>query len=202
MRRILILLALTLAPGLILGLEALATAAADDDKPVVVIDTSLGKITVELDAKNAPKTTENFLKYVDAKFYDGLAFHRVIPGFMIQGGGLDANLKEKEEGKRAPIRNESGNGLTNDRGTIAMARTGDPHSATSQFFINHGDNHRLDERPGYAVFGKVIEGMNVVNKIASVRTGSRPDPRGGFEPMRNVPVEPVIIKSIRRKDKS
>jgi peptidyl-prolyl cis-trans isomerase A (cyclophilin A) len=200
MRRTPILLALTLVPGLFLflGLDAAATAAADD-KPVVVIDTSMGKITIELDAKNAPKTTANFLKYVDSKFYDGLIFHRVMSGFMIQGGGHDETLKEKEEGVQAPIRNESSNGLKNDRGAIAMARLSDPHSATCQFFINHKDNPRLDEL-GYAVFGKVVDGMNVVDKIASVRTTTRRGPDG--RALGNVPVEPVVIKSIRRKDKS
>lgn len=188
--------------ALFLGLSALAAmpavTAAADDKPVVVIDTSMGKITVQLDARNAPITTENFLKYVDAKFYDGLVFHRVIPGFMIQGGGLDSTLKEKEEGVRAPIKNESGNGLRNERGTIAMARTADPDSATCQFFINHTDNPNLDRRPGYAVFGKVIEGMDVVDQIASVRTSTV---RGaGGRPWQNCPVETVVIKSIRRKD--
>ncbi len=194
-----ILMILALALGL--GPEAGATASRADDNPIVVIDTSMGPITVALDAKNSPKTTENFLRYVDDKYFDGLTFHRVIPGFMIQGGGRDENLKEKEEGKRAPIRNEHGNGLTNDRGTIAMARTPDPHSATSEFFINLKDNAFLDQGAGYAVFGKVIGGMDVVDKIAGVRTGSkrRGDGRGA---MGDVPVDPVVIKSIRRKDKS
>jgi peptidyl-prolyl cis-trans isomerase A (cyclophilin A) len=196
-----ILMILALATGL--GPEAGATASRADDNPIVVIDTSMGPITVELDAKNSPKTTENFLRYVDDKYYDGLIFHRVISGFMIQGGGLDENLREKEEGKRPPIRNEHGNGLTNDRGTIAMARTSDPHSATSQFFINHNDNgaRGLDQGAGYAVFGKVIGGMDVVDKIAGVRTGSK-RPADGGRPMGDVPVDPVYIKSIRRKDKS
>jgi peptidyl-prolyl cis-trans isomerase A (cyclophilin A) len=193
-----ILMILTLVLGL--GPGADAAAAQSDDKPVVVIDTSMGAITVALDSKSAPKTTENFLKYVDDKYFDGLTFHRVIPGFMIQGGGFDEQLRKKDEGLRAPIRNESGNGLTNDRGTIAMARTPDPHSATSQFFINHKDNPVLDQGDGYAVFGKVIGGMDVVDKIAGVRTTRR---RGGDgRPMGDVPVEPVVIKSIRRKDKS
>ncbi len=197
MRRSLTLLALFLGLG---ALAAPQSAAADDDKPVVVIDTSMGKITAQLDAKNAPITTENFLKYVDAKFYDGLVFHRVIPGFMIQGGGLDEGLKEKEEGMRAPIRNESGNGLKNERGTIAMARTSDPNSATCQFFINHTDNPNLNQRPGYAVFGKVIDGMDVVDKIASVRTTTRRGVDG--RSWQNCPADSVVIKSIRRKDKS
>ena len=122
----------------------------------------MGEITVELDAEKAPITVENFLKYVDAKFYDSLIFHRVIPSFMIQGGGFDEQLKEKEEGKRAPIKNESGNGLTNVRGTIAMARTSDPNSATSQFFINHKDNPL--PRPG--------------RRLRRLRQGDRRDGRG------------------------
>jgi hypothetical protein len=124
MSSILMILALTMG----LDPEAGATASRADDNPIVVIDTSMGPITVALDAKNSPKTTENFLRYVDDKFFDGLTFHRVIPGFMIQGGGLDENLREKEEGKRPPIRNEHGNGLNNDKGTIAMAR---PASSSS-----------------------------------------------------------------------
>jgi peptidyl-prolyl cis-trans isomerase A (cyclophilin A) len=195
MSSILMILALATGP------EAGATASRADDNPIVVIDTSMGPITVALDAKNSPNTTENFLRYVDDKFFDGLTFHRVIPGFMVQGGGLDENLKEKEEGKRAPIRNEHGNGLTNDRGTIAMARTSDPHSATSQFFINLKDNQFLDQGAGYAVFGKVIGGMEVVDKIAGVRTGSK-RPADGGRAMGDVPVDPVFIKSVRRKDKS
>jgi peptidyl-prolyl cis-trans isomerase A (cyclophilin A) len=197
MSSILMILALTMG----LDPEAGATASRADDNPIVVIDTSMGPITVALDAKNSPKTTENFLRYVDDKFFDGLTFHRVIPGFMIQGGGLDENLREKEEGKRPPIRNEHGNGLNNDKGTIAMARTSDPHSATSQFFINLKDNGFLDQGAGYAVFGKVIGGMDVVDKIAGVRTGSK-RPADGGRPMGDVPVDPVFIKSVRRKDKS
>jgi peptidyl-prolyl cis-trans isomerase A (cyclophilin A) len=199
MRRSLNLLALFLGLGALAAMPAVA-APTDDDNPVVVIDTSMGKISVQLDAKNAPITTENFLKYVDARFYDGLVFHRVIPGFMIQGGGLDEGLKEKEEGVRAPIRNESDNGLKNQRGTIAMARTADPNSATCQFFINHTDNPNLDQRPGYAVFGKVIDGIDVVDKIASVRTTTRRGVDG--RPWQNCPVDNVVIKSIRRKDRS
>jgi cyclophilin family peptidyl-prolyl cis-trans isomerase len=201
MNSTLMILTLIVGLGLCLGLGADATAGRADDKhPVVVIDTSMGAITVDLDAEKAPKTTENFLKYVDDKFFDGLTFHRVISGFMIQGGGLDERLNEKHEGRRAPIRNESGNGLTNERGTIAMARTSDPHSATCQFFINHKANPALDQGAGYAVFGKVIGGMDVVDKIAGVRTATRRAADG--RPMDDVPVEPVVIKSIRRKDKS
>jgi peptidyl-prolyl cis-trans isomerase A (cyclophilin A) len=195
-----LILALAAGLGLAVGPGAgTAGAQADDKHPVVVIDSSMGEITVELDAEKAPITTANFLKYVDDKFFDGLTFHRVIPDFMIQGGGFDERLNQKREGLRAPIRNESGNGLTNVRGTIAMARTPDPNSATSQFFINHQDNPRLDEGAGYAVFGKVTSGMDIVDKIATVRTTRRPDSRG--VPQSDVPVEPVVIKSIRRKNK-
>jgi cyclophilin family peptidyl-prolyl cis-trans isomerase len=191
------MLVLGLGAGLTLGAGS-ATAQADDKHPVVVLDTSMGEITIELDPEKAPRTVENFLKYVDDKFYDNLIFHRVIPTFMIQGGGFDAQLNEKREGKRAPIPLEAHNGLSNVRGTIAMARTGDPNSATSQFFINRVDNGRLDDLGGgYAVFGKVIGGIDVVDKIAKVRTEVRV-PRVHD----HVPVEPVVIKSARRKAKS
>jgi peptidyl-prolyl cis-trans isomerase A (cyclophilin A) len=187
-------LAFGLSSGLTLGTGSVA-AQADDKHPVVVLNTNLGEITIELDAENAPTTVDNFMKYVDAKFYDNLIFHRVIPKFMIQGGGFDAQMNQKREGMRAPIRNESGNGLTNRRGTIAMARTSNPNSATSQFFINHADNPFLDQGDGYAVFGKVTAGMDVVDKIARTATATQAG-------MQNVPVEPVIIKSVRRKAKS
>jgi cyclophilin family peptidyl-prolyl cis-trans isomerase len=181
--------------GLDLSLGADTAGAQTDDKhPVVVMDTSMGEITVELDAEKAPITTENFLKYVDDKYYDGTIFHRVIRGFMIQGGGFDEQVNPKRQGLRAPIKNESGNGLKNERGAIAMARLDDPDSATSQFYINHVDTPRLDELR-YAAFGKVIGGMDVVDKIAEVQTTIR---RG----MKDVPVEPVVIKSVRRKGKS
>ena len=194
------ILAIGLGSGLTVGANS-ATAQADDKHPIVVMDTSLGTITIELDAEKAPITVDNFLKYVDAKYFDNLTFHRVIPRFMIQGGGFDASLKERREGLRAPIRNESGNGLSNARGTIAMARTSNPNSATSQFFINHADNNRLDTYGGgYAVFGKVIEGMPVVDKIAAVETAARAN--GDGDRMGDVPVETVIIKSVRRKAKS
>src|SRR5262245_13880197 len=137
-----ILLVFGLGAGLALGAGTAANQAGDTH-PVVILDTSAGQITLELDAEKAPITVENFLKYVDDKFYDGLIFHRVIPRFMIQGGGFDAQVRQKRDGVRAPIRNESGNGLSNTRGTIAMARTDDPNSATCQFFINHADNNRL-----------------------------------------------------------
>ena len=201
MRISLMMLALALGLGLSLGPGAGSAGAQGDDKhPVVVMDTSMGEITIELDAEKAPTTAENFLKYADDKFFDGLTFHRVIRGFMIQGGGFDEQLRQKEQGLRAPIRNESGNGLTNARGTISMARTSDPNSATSQFFINHKDNPPLDQGAGYAVFGKVTGGMDVVDKIANVRTTTKRAADG--RPMADVPVEPVIIKSVRRKGKS
>jgi peptidyl-prolyl cis-trans isomerase A (cyclophilin A) len=192
---------LCLGLGLTLGAGP-AASQADDKHPVVVIATSMGEITVELDAEKAPITVENFLKYVDAKFYDSLVFHRIMRGFMIQGGGLDARLNEKRDGQRASIQNESSNKLSNARGTIAMARTGDPNSATNQFYINHGRNNAyLDTAGGgYTVFGKVIDGMDVVDKIANVETTVKVGGDGNRMP--NVPVQPVTIKSVRRKAKS
>jgi peptidyl-prolyl cis-trans isomerase B (cyclophilin B) len=164
-----------------------------DIKPTKVkLETSKGDIIIELNGQIAPITVKNFLEYVNQGFYDGLIFHRVINGFMIQGGGLSPNMVEKETLK--PIVNEASNGLKNDRGTIAMARTNNPNSATSQFFINHKDNTSLNyaknNNPGYAVFGKVIEGMNVVDAIASVNTTVKSG-------MSDVPVETVIIKSAK-----
>ncbi len=173
-------------------LVSLAAAAAD---PQVEIKTSLGNIVVELDPARAPLTVENFLQYVKARHYDGTLFHRVMPGFMIQGGGFTPDFKEKDTGK--PVRNEASNGVPNTVGTIAMARTADPHSATAQFFINVAENRMLNfrfptfEGYGYAVFGKVVKGMDVVNRIVKVPTGPGPAPH------ENVPVKPVIIKSIR-----
>ena len=164
--------------------------------PQVRLDTSLGTITLELAEDQAPKTVENFLGYVREGFYDGTIFHRVIDGFMIQGGGFTADFQQKET--RPPIRNEADNGLKNQRGTIAMARTGDPHSATAQFFINVQDNPALDYRAstpqgwGYAVFGKVVDGMDVVDQIRQVPTGAG-GPGGRFS---DVPTSPVIIKSV------
>lgn len=191
---ILIMSVFGLGSGLTPGAGS-AAAQADDKHPVVILDTSMGEIAIELDPEKAPTTVENFLKYVNAKFYDNLIFHRVIPKFMIQGGGFDAQMNQKQDGLRAPIKNESGNGLTNVKGTIAMARTSNPNSATCQFFINHIDNPFLDQGAGYAVFGKVIDGMDVVEKIAQVQTGVRAG-------MPNVPVETVVIKTARRKAKS
>ena len=157
---------------------------------MIKMETSMGDFVIELDFEKAPKTAANFQQYVEDGFYDGLIFHRVIANFMIQGGGMDENMKEKDG--RDPIRNEANNGLTNDCYTIAMARTMDPHSASSQFFINVKDNGFLNfssETPqgwGYAVFGKVVEGQDVVDKIKTVKTGRR-----GFHD--DVPVEPVFI---------
>jgi cyclophilin family peptidyl-prolyl cis-trans isomerase len=172
------------------------TKGAETKGPVVVIDTSMGVIKVELNEEKAPITAKNFLAYVDDKFYDGTIYHRVMSDFMIQGGGFVPGLKEKPT--KDQIKNEAGNGLKNDRGTVAMARTPDPDSASAQFFINLKDNHFLNrgdpkavDKYGYAVFGKVIEGMDVVDKIGEVETGDRGD-------MENVPVKDVVIKSIRR----
>jgi cyclophilin family peptidyl-prolyl cis-trans isomerase len=184
---------LALAAGV---LATTSSQSAETKGPVVIIDTSMGVIKAELNEEKAPVTVKNFLSYVDDKFYDGTIFHRVMPGFMIQGGGFVPGLKEKPT--KDPIKNEAGNGLKNDRGTLAMARTGDPDSATAQFFISVKDNNFLNrgdpkavDKYGYAVFGKVIEGMDVVDKIAQVETGDRGD-------MENVPVKDVVIKSIRR----
>jgi cyclophilin family peptidyl-prolyl cis-trans isomerase len=176
------------------ALVAGTAVSAQDKAPVVVIETSLGNITVQLDPEKAPISVKNFLSYVDEGFYNGTIFHRVIKGFMIQGGGMTADMQRKPT--KAPIRNEATNGLSNVRGTIAMARTGEVNSATSQFFINTIDNgaRGLDHsgidpaKFGYAVFGKVIDGMDVVDKIESVKTGPG-----------DVPVEPVVIKAIKRK---
>jgi len=164
-----------------------------DPHPQVRLTTTMGEITVELDREKAPVTVENFLRYVDDRFYDGTIFHRVIRDFVIQGGGYLPGLRPKE-GTRDPITNESNNGLSNLRGTIAMARTSDPDSATSQFYINVKDNPSLDYapgRPGYAVFGRVVKGMDVVDAIAAVQTESRQ----GFN---DVPVTDVIIIEARR----
>jgi peptidyl-prolyl cis-trans isomerase A (cyclophilin A) len=170
---------------------ATPTPAPPPAGPVVSIVTTLGEIKVALRPDKAPLTVENFLKYVKSGHYAGTVFHRVMPGFMIQGGGMDAKLVEKPT--RPPVRNEAKNGLRNSRGTIAMARTNDPNSATAQFFINVKDNHSLDfgiRGAGYAVFGEVIEGMDVVDKIVAV-------PTHAAGPHQNVPDTPVVIKSAR-----
>ena len=158
----------------------------------VALNTNQGRIVLELDAAKAPKTVANFVEYVKSGHYNGTIFHRVIDGFMIQGGGFDEKMKQKSTG--TPIQNEADNGLKNDIGTIAMARTGDPHSATAQFFINVGNNGFLNhsgKNPqgwGYAVFGKTVEGMDVVNKIKGVATGNA----GGHQ---DVPRTPVVIET-------
>ena len=175
------------------GVQKISTepAAGQSANPQVLLETSKGKITLELFGGNAPVSVENFLGYVKAGFYDGTVFHRVIPGLMIQGGGMTANMAEKP--RHTPIRNEANKGLKNLRGTLAMARMGDPHSASSQFFINVVDNPALDHRGesvegwGYAVFGKVTSGMEVVDAIVAV-------PRDDYGPHQNVPTEPVLVK--------
>jgi peptidyl-prolyl cis-trans isomerase A (cyclophilin A)/peptidyl-prolyl cis-trans isomerase B (cyclophilin B) len=163
-----------------------------DDNMMVRFETSHGDFTVEVDAESAPVSAGNFLRYVDESFFDGTIFHRVIPGFMVQGGGFDAGMEHKAG--HAPIRNEADNGLKNLRGSLAMARTNDLHSATSQFFINLVDNDFLNHRTGnfgYAVFGRVVSGMDVVDKIAKVKTGRK---RGHDD----VPAEAVVVRSARR----
>ena len=159
--------------------------------PQVALDTSMGRIVLELNSDKAPATVENFIQYVQSGHYDGLIFHRVIDNFMIQGGGFDKDMKQRST--RAPIQNEADNGLTNDVGTIAMARTSDPHSASAQFFINVKNNAFLNYSSktmqgwGYAVFGRVIEGMDVINQIKGVRTGNS----NGHG---DVPVTPIVIE--------
>ncbi|MBP8867577.1 MAG: peptidyl-prolyl cis-trans isomerase [Propionivibrio sp.] len=178
----------TVLAGLLFSALAFSVQAA----PTVELQTGQGVITIEFDAAKAPKTVENFLKYAKDGHYNGTIFHRVIPGFMIQGGGFDKEMKEKPTG--APLINEGKNGLKNLRGTIAMARRADPNSATAQFFINHKDNPSLDypqpDGAGYAVFGKVTKGIEVVDKIAQV-------PTGNWGMHQNVPVTPVVIESVK-----
>lgn len=167
---------------------------SEEKNPSVLMETSMGNVTIELFKDKAPISVRNFLGYVNDKYYDGLVFHRVIDGFMIQGGGMDENMQQKET--RFAIKNEAANGLSNKRGTLALARTNVVDSATSQFFINLVDNSFLDHRGkspdmfGYAVFGQVVGGMDVVDAIRQVSTGSK----GGHA---DVPLEPVFIKSIR-----
>ena len=166
-----------------------------ENKTMIKLSTSMGEITLELDAENAPITVENFLSYVDSGHYDNTIFHRVIPGFVIQGGGLISGMQEKKTG--TPIQNEADNGLKNLTGSICMARTNDPHSATSQFFINLKDNHFLDHTEktesgwGYAVFGHVVSGMDVVEKIAKVDTGT-----AGYHS--DVPLEDIVLEKAER----
>jgi cyclophilin family peptidyl-prolyl cis-trans isomerase len=184
----------------LLALVLFVSAPALAKDPVVVISTSKGDIKVQLDQKKAPASVANFLTYVKEKHYDGTVFHRVIKGFMIQGGGFDDKLHQIGGG-HPPIKNEAGNGLLNKSGTIAMARTFIVDSATDQFFINTKDNAFLDHKSdspqafGYAVFGKVIKGLDVVKKLESVPTGTKPS--GDGVPLSDVPVEAVVIKSIR-----
>jgi cyclophilin family peptidyl-prolyl cis-trans isomerase len=181
-------LVLALTPGAVLSEKPTAN-------PKVRLTTNLGAIDIELDTQRAPKTTENFLNYVDKGFYNGTVFHRVIPSFMIQGGGFGSGLKQKKTD--APIINEADNGLKNTAGTIAMARTASPHSASTQFFINTVDNSFLNHRDkttqgwGYAVFGKVTKGMDVVNKIEAVATTND-------GPHQNVPAQDVVITKAER----
>ena len=169
------------------------TAQADNHNTMLQMNTSMGSIEIELFAEQAPLSAANFLEYVNSGFFDGLIFHRVIPGFMIQGGGMDAQMREKPN--KAPIQNEADNGLKNDRGTLAMARTQDPHSATSQFFINLVNNDFLNHSSkdargwGYAVFGKVTKGMDVVDAIAQVSTGN-----SGYH--QDVPKQAIVIESV------
>lgn len=178
-------------------LAAFAAAGFAQDRipahPHIKLETTEGDIVIELDSRRAPVTVRNFLELVDGGYYDGTVFHRVIPNFMIQAGGFTRNLEPKEPGDF--IVNESGNGLSNVRGTIAMARTADPHSAKAQFYINVNDNYSLDPQPdrwGYAVFGYVIEGMEVADAIANARTG----PAGQFS--KDVPVVPIVITRASR----
>ena len=190
-------------PAILLGVVAvmLSTGLIGDDSQgetrIVTLTTALGAIELQLDGGSAPGTVSNFIAYVEGGHYDGILFHRVIPNFMIQGGGMRAGLVENPT--RAPIENEADNGLKNLRGTIAMARTQDPHSATAQFFINLKDNSFLDHTEkspagwGYAVFGQVISGMDVVDQIASVETGSV-----GYH--EDVPIDDVIIEHARLRD--
>jgi len=189
-------LALLLAASIVSPVAAEDAAAPAAKNPVAVVETSSGVFEVELDQAKAPKSTANFVEYAEAGFYDGTTFHRVIPDFMIQGGGYGPGMTKKDT--RAPIENEADNGLKNTKGTIAMARTADPNSATSQFFVNTKDNVFLDHTAktpqgwGYAVFGKVTKGMDVIETIEAVKTTSK-------DGMRDVPVEDVIIKKVTIK---
>jgi cyclophilin family peptidyl-prolyl cis-trans isomerase len=181
---------------ILLLLSVLAVAQAEDRIPAhphINVETTEGTFVLELEGKRAPLTVRNFLSLVDSGHFDGTIFHRVIPNFMIQGGGYTPDLKQRETDNTVP--NESGNGLSNAYGTIAMARTSDPHSANAQFFVNVADNSRLDPNPdnwGYTVFGYVIEGMEVVDKIAKVQTG----PAGRFP--KDVPTVPIVIRKMSR----
>ena len=201
MKKTLLPLAVVLAAilSLVLYSTLKGTKSMNDQtavNPRVLIETTMGNITIELDAKNAPNSSANFLAYVEDGYFVDTIFHRVIPNFMIQGGGITADMQDKP-GSHAPIENEANNGLKNDRGTLAMARTGDPHSATSQFFINHNDNGFLNfssessQGWGYAVFGKVTDGMDVIDAMAKVETGNM----GGHQ---DVPVDIITITGVSR----
>ena len=201
MKKTLLPLAVVLAAilSLVLFSTIKGTKSMNDDtvdNPRILFETTLGNITIELDTENAPNTSANFLAYVDDGYFVDTIFHRVIPNFMIQGGGITADMQDKPGG-HTPIKNEANNGLKNDRGTLAMARTGDPHSATSQFFINHNDNAFLNfssesaQGWGYAVFGKVTDGMDIVDAMAKVETGNK----GGHQ---DVPVAIITITGVSR----
>lgn len=183
----------------LLALSALISLSAFAANPLVTVETSKGDVVIELYADKAPISVANFLQYVDDGFYNGTVFHRIIDGFMIQGGGFNQQYQQKPT--RAAIQNEADNGLTNRRGTIAMARTGDPHSATAQFFINTVNNSSLDHRDksqrgwGYTVFGRVTEGLGIVDMIEKSQTGS--GTLGGY-PARDVPRDTIVIKSVSR----
>jgi len=188
-----------LLAGVLLACAVAGPAQSAERKanPVVIMETSLGTMKIELWADKAPESVKNFLAYVDDKHYDGTIFHRVISNFMIQGGGFTPDMEQKDT--KPPVKNEARSDVKNDKGTLAMARTSDVNSATAQFFINVKDNDFLNHRDetargfGYCVFGKVIEGMDVVDKIKNVRTGTK----GHYS---DVPVEPVVIKSVKRAD--
>lgn len=182
--------------ALVMVAQMAVASVANAANPIVVMKTSMGTVKIELFEEKAPISVKNFLTYVDDKFYDETIFHRVIPNFMIQGGGFNVKGDEKKK-TRDPIKNEAANGVANDRGTLAMARTNDPDSATAQFFVNVKDNaflNRSAQGAGYAVFGRVIEGMDVVDKIKAVKTATNGS-NGDW------PVEDVKIESIRRADK-
>ena len=185
--------------------------STDQDAVLVVVDTSEGEFTLELDRNRAPGTVDNFLSYVDDGFYEGTTFHRIIKDFMIQGGGFDKNLEKKTAGLKTPIKNEADNKLSNERGTVSMARTSLINSATSQFFVNLANNTRLDHRGssarefGYAVFGKVVKGMEIIDSIAVLTVDCSSTPpilkcERPLKGMRDVPSTPVVINSITRKD--
>jgi cyclophilin family peptidyl-prolyl cis-trans isomerase len=196
MKRFVLVLALVAAIAMVVTIPGGADEKMKNkDNPVVVMSTSMGDMEIELYQKEAPGTVQNFLWYVDNGFYNGLCFHRVMDNFMIQGGGFTPDMKKKQG--NPPIDNEANNGLANDKYTISMARTNDPNSATSQFFINNQDNPSLnyvnESRPGYCVYGKVIAGQEVVDKISKVKTSTK-------NGMQNVPVEVVVIEKAYRLD--